>query len=86
MNEVLRDEVKKIVRNELGVFRVLVGLHPEVKTDEACEMLNCSRPWLTKNKHLFNGRIINRRGDLRFSTTKIIQYKRALIDNQNIDL
>ena len=80
---VTKKEVKKLIQKELFAVRELIAANPEVNTKLACKMLNVNRNWLSKNRHLFKGRVINRRGDLRFSTLKIIQFKKQGIEAVN---
>ena len=70
------NEIKKLINAELSAFKELVEATPEVDSKLACKMLGCGRLWLVKNKHLFGARVVNKRGDRRFSTIKILKYKR----------
>lgn len=54
----------------------LIALKPSMSTKEACKYLSCERHWLSKNRHLFGGRVVNKRGDLKFDATKVVAYKR----------
>jgi len=54
----------------------LVQLKPTMTTKEVCKFLNVERHWLSKNRHLFNGKVINKRGDLNFEASKVVTYKR----------
>lgn len=54
----------------------LVRLIPKLTTKEACEELKCSSKWLRENKDLFDAEIVNLRNDLRYSTVKVLRYKK----------
>lgn len=68
-------DVQNIVRAEIRGFKELISITPELTTKQACKMLGCERHWLSKNKHLFGGYVVNKRGDLKFPTNKILEYK-----------
>lgn len=55
---------------------LLFSIAPTLSTKQACEYLKCSRKWLYENRHLFEGKRVNIRGDYRFSTVKVVTYKR----------
>lgn len=58
------------------IINGLVRLIPQMTTKEVVQYLGVSRQWISKNRDIFNGRVVNRRGDLRFPTAKVVEYKR----------
>lgn len=49
--------------------------HPTMKTKEVAKYLGMSKEWVQKNKVVLGGKRSNKRGDLRFRTDKILDYK-----------
>ena len=58
------------------IINGLIELKPTMTTKEVCKYLGCERHWLSRNRNLFGGTVINKRGDLNFDATKVVAYKR----------
>jgi hypothetical protein len=70
------NQIKELISAEMFAVKELIQANLEVDSKLACKMLGCQRVWLVKNRRLFDARVINRRGDRRFSTVKILQFKK----------
>lgn len=69
---------QNVYRENDKINNALIRLIPMLNTKDACQLLSCNRRWLYENKHKFGAVTVNRRGDLNFSTTKIVEYKKKL--------
>ncbi len=65
--------------NNKQIVNGLIALKPKYSTKEACAFLGCDRQWLSRNRHIFGGRVKNRRGDLEYDVTKVVCYKRKMM-------
>lgn len=70
----VRNIALEVVKENNDINRALLELVPTLSTKQACKLLKCGRKWLYRNKHLFGGQRVSKRGDLKFETIKIMRY------------
>ena len=54
----------------------LIAIKPKMRTKEASKFISRHRTWLSENRELFDGRVINGRGDLEFDTMKLVEFRK----------
>lgn len=72
-------EVEQIVDRKLSFYsdtiRHFLDENPTMTTKEVAKFLGMSKEWVQKHKEQLGGKRANRRGDLRFRTDTILDYK-----------
>lgn len=65
----------RTIENYAGCLKAFREVKATMTTREVAKFLGMSREWVQKNKTLLQGQRSNKRGDLKFNTERILQYK-----------
>lgn len=67
--------VERVLERHSALLNHITNAIPMIGTREACAILKCNRRWLYENKDLFVYRIKNKRGDLEWKTSSLVDHK-----------
>lgn len=67
--------VERTLKKHNALLNHITNAIPMIGTREACAIIGCNRRWLYENKQKFVYRIKNKRGDLEWDTSSLLNHK-----------